>query len=130
VCAGEVEADEDFQPPTVANSSVRAIRRQYIRFLNEAYRAQHGGSGGGHIGRGPTANDGGVLVGRRRPSTHYMSPSAHQVNNSNNSINNNINNINNSNNTASYKTPLSRLELPQERLITFKHASTEDVSCQ
>jgi len=45
------------------------MRRNYIRFLNEAYRAEEG-VGGETAGR--------VTVGRRRPSTHYMSPSAHE----------------------------------------------------
>lgn len=58
----DIEDDDEFQPPTVADSSLRTMRRNYIRFLNEAHRAQHGVD----------------TVGRRRPSTHYMSPSAHQ----------------------------------------------------
>lgn len=65
----DVEDDADFQPPTVADSSLRAMRRNYIRFLNEAYRAKHAFD---------EEAAGRVLVGRRRPSTHYMSPSAHQ----------------------------------------------------
>ena len=43
------------------------MRRNYIRSLNEAYRADHGGGG-----------EGVATVGRRRPNTHYMSPSVHQ----------------------------------------------------
>ena len=62
----DIEDDAEFQPPTVADSSLRAMRRNYIRFLNEAYRA----------GQGEAA--GRSTVGRRRPSTHYMSPLTHQ----------------------------------------------------
>ena len=63
--AEDIEDDADFQPPTVADSSLRAMRRNYIRFLNEAYRAEH-------------RDDLVRSVGRRRASTHYMSPSTHQ----------------------------------------------------
>lgn len=50
------------------------MRRNYIRFLNEAYRAEHAADEAeASVGGGRRA-----LVGRRRPSTHYMSPSAHQ----------------------------------------------------
>ena len=64
--ADDIEDDVEFQPPTVSDSSLRAMRRNYIRFLNEAYRVEHGA-----VGNAET-------VGRRRPTTHYMSPSAHQ----------------------------------------------------
>jgi len=47
------------------------MRRNYIRFLNEAYRTEHAAEGA------TAGTPHRALVGRRRPSTHYMSPSAH-----------------------------------------------------
>jgi len=60
--------NDDFQPPIVTDSNLKTMRRNYVNFLNEAYRAQHG--------TGPLV--GGTKTRSRRPNTYYMNPVVHQ----------------------------------------------------
>ena len=60
--------DDGYQPP-VADSDLKSMRLNYIRFLNEGYRAEHGGSPGGTAPGSKTSTSGGAS---------YMSPAVHQ----------------------------------------------------
>jgi hypothetical protein len=62
--------DDSVQPPLVNDSNLKNMRRNYVNFLNERHRAQHG--------PGPLAGSARPRARTRRPNAYYMNPVVHQ----------------------------------------------------